>query len=855
MHCAYKKNYNNNKALLANLWNEITTQMLHQDCVTGYEQLKQSATQYIVKTKSYSLLVGYFKQLATKYIISNDDFARYKKFLHAICNTDNQVEHNIEFCTIDLEITNLLTYLKRQDEDFVSLAYKQDHLNNQTNYNNSREFNNLLSSKFAETTREIADKYKKVLLNLTNERDQKNKDLENNYTTIKQQTETEWYNHEHTYNAYITSLNENKASIERQLVEKEQQEKDKINDNYQQELKSIDDSVKEITEQVNSNLKEQLKQLRRAARASVINVFTSISTAIAAYFSGGLLSGFSNYIVEGVRNSLIATSLGSLESLIKDKEKIGAKLVFNFPQGPTHDFTPEVARSSTVQKQEPPDFSANLAKLKEEFSIFNQRVHTWQTQAEHDLFYSLNRGMFFRPNFSNAVAVYSSQSYNFNFGIDAELGQLQPNGYRNVRWNISLDNNRWYGDNLMQDRDIRNIIQQITKNSESLLNNNWLRPQKLSFNSTFNENSSNWLKSFSHKYIHVSNKKHLEASLGEKLLILAGGAMVNAWSGVKQGAYMAGERLGILTPDTTLNYTSLRNQELQLYNSTPVGQSALRPWVEFGTGMLLYSAVPVAAYGRMGLLANGALSGGIIAGLQFTEDGQLSSRLVNSAIGAVVGAGVGVAVNKIGGSLLRLYDLRQAQNVNKYALTSNFGRISKTNKLKSSFKSVFDGRLYPKNKLAVSSPNLRVDTSKLPNPSSSIPSASSSSTSTKLSKETQQLLNRTNRYKKELFERPGNAKSQTTLNAAKTELQGKQIDLAIERGVSFDHIEKVENAQRGLLNHIGDINARLSHPELPMIEREALTTELSKASKLLDHTEQFVPRTTSTPQNPKPKAP
>jgi len=87
-------------------------------------------------------------------------------------------------------------------------------------------------------------------------------------------------------------------------------------------------------------------------------------------------------------------------------------------------------------------------------------------------------------------------------------------------------------------------------------------------------------------------------------------------------------------------------------------------------------------------------------------------------------------------------------------------------------------------------------------------------------------------------------------------LQGKQIDLAIERGVSFDHATKVQAAQDGLLKHIGKINAKLSHPECPIIERKALEAELSKASKLLDHTEQFVPRNTTTqpPQIPKPRA-
>lgn len=34
-----------------------------------------------------------------------------------------------------------------------------------------------------------------------------------------------------------------------------------------------------------------------------------------------------------------------------------------------------------------------------------------------------------------------------------------------------------------------------------------------------------------------------------------------------------------------------------------------------------------------------------------------------------------------------------------------------------------------------------------------------------------------------------------------------------------------------------------------MIERKALEAELSRASRLLDHTEEFVPRTTTTPQS------
>lgn len=55
-------------------------------------------------------------------------------------------------------------------------------------------------------------------------------------------------------------------------------------------------------------------------------------------------------------------------------------------------------------------------------------------------------------------------------------------------------------------------------------------------------------------------------------------------------------------------------------------------------------------------------------------------------------------------------------------------------------------------------------------------------------------------------------------------------------------MKKVQQAQNGLVDHIERINNRLGYPELPMFERQGLQEELSKTSKLLDYTEQFVPR-------------
>ena len=111
-------------------------------------------------------------------------------------------------------------------------------------------------------------------------------------------------------------------------------------------------------------------------------------------------------------------------------------------------------------------------------------------------------------------------------------------------------------------------------------------------------------------------------------------------------------------------------------------------------------------------------------------------------------------------------------------------------------------------------------------------------------KDTQRLLGKADRMKAQFFERPGKAKHETSLNAAKIELNGGQIPLAAERGRTYDHITKVQRAQDGLLDHIESIKKKLGSKNLPIKEKDALEQELSKSSKLLDYTEEFVPRTT-----------
>ena len=100
----------------------------------------------------------------------------------------------------------------------------------------------------------------------------------------------------------------------------------------------------------------------------------------------------------------------------------------------------------------------------------------------------------------------------------------------------------------------------------------------------------------------------------------------------------------------------------------------------------------------------------------------------------------------------------------------------------------------------------------------------------------------TDQIKEQLFEREGKPKGASAVRGAQTELAGGQTQAAIQQGRAFDHVTKVRNAQRGLVNRIGQINRMLGDATLSEADRAALQTELSEASKLLDMTKGFVPK-------------
>jgi hypothetical protein len=79
------------------------------------------------------------------------------------------------------------------------------------------------------------------------------------------------------------------------------------------------------------------------------------------------------------------------------------------------------------------------------------------------------------------------------------------------------------------------------------------------------------------------------------------------------------------------------------------------------------------------------------------------------------------------------------------------------------------------------------------------------------------------------------------LDAARRELNGEVVATK-STGQPWDHVDEVQNAQRGLVRRIDQLKRLLGDTRGSEADKAAYREELSEASRLLDHSEQFVPR-------------
>jgi len=79
------------------------------------------------------------------------------------------------------------------------------------------------------------------------------------------------------------------------------------------------------------------------------------------------------------------------------------------------------------------------------------------------------------------------------------------------------------------------------------------------------------------------------------------------------------------------------------------------------------------------------------------------------------------------------------------------------------------------------------------------------------------------------------------LDAARRELDGEVVATK-SGGTPWNHVQEVKEAQNGLLNRISQLKRQLGDTRTLAADRPVLESELAEASRLLDYSEQFVPR-------------
>ena len=153
----------------------------------------------------------------------------------------------------------------------------------------------------------------------------------------------------------------------------------------------------------------------------------------------------------------------------------------------------------------------------------------------------------------------------------------------------------------------------------------------------------------------------LDENLFQKTLIGSGRSFVNGWQGAKQLGLQIGEKIGLADKGSAKKYTQSINEETNLYNYTPVGQSTAAKFGEFGTDILTGGLIPGGA-GLRGakLIKNAAKTGAFLGFIKATEDGSFKSRGINTvkgygwgAIGGHVYNKAAPAINKAGKNAFR----------------------------------------------------------------------------------------------------------------------------------------------------------------------------------------------------------
>ena len=308
----------------------------------------------------------YHTELAAATELYANNHAEYQTARNGLSESQEKIKAELmeEF---NIQHQNLITTSDYSDDAEFLLQCQQ--IINQFNINSQA------SSQFDLDNTDL-----QYLFVLTYEFEQKLLALNDVYEEVLQQLEEQWQSYEDDYNNYLLSLNPSREEQLSKLDAYELEEIEKVEAEYQAHLVAINQELRARLDEINRTLAAQLKYLKHAALGFIVTALTVALGAAATYYSAGLLSGFSAYLMQMVRTTLALTSLRATERLVNGNNSIGIDVSINVAPQPKPSRFNTVTQDKKIDQYQYNEFDTEAFQRR--FEEFGQSVVVYDASQD-----------------------------------------------------------------------------------------------------------------------------------------------------------------------------------------------------------------------------------------------------------------------------------------------------------------------------------------------------------------------------------------------------------------------------------------------------------------------------------------
>jgi len=345
---------------------------------SAYLRLVDRNTEHGSKIALYSKLVAWLHDLSLHDKLTAEQYANYLQFIQA-ANFKGVDLTTLAAKSLHAKIQELLIATTHEQTGVLQACYQSDEQYMQQLQTSAAEVA-LVQTVKQKHELELAENLRQALQVLQQEEEK----LEVEYQQYKMEVIS------HAYN------------LRQGIAQQRDQLAVEIDTQHVYQLNLITAKLARELEVIKYNLAQAIKKIVAKSKGMVINLVATVAGMAGAYFAPALLAGTSASVAASVQGSCLATGIGSLANLMRDKEdKIGLSINFAFVPNSTLNNFVATNKDNHIVNREP----FNLVKFKEQYAEKTQQILALRTKIEHKL----------RYNLTNAVTLSKAERSEYKF--------------------------------------------------------------------------------------------------------------------------------------------------------------------------------------------------------------------------------------------------------------------------------------------------------------------------------------------------------------------------------------------------------------------------------------------------------